>query len=345
MKKIIVIASVFCMALFLISCGNNSNSNNSTKEPEAGNDKLQVSVSFNALYEFALAVGQDKVEIKTIIPTGSEPHDFEPKASDIAGLSKAKVFIYNGLEMESWAEEAIEAAKNEDLTVIITSEGADVIENTEEEQEHDEEGRDEDAADEDGHDEDGYDEDAHEEEGHEEDEHGHDHGLYDPHIWLSIKQAEVSVQNIADGFSAVDERNKDFYQSNAANYIKQLEDIYNEYYSKFVELDNKYFVTGHAAFGYFCRDFGLEQKSVENMFAEGEPSPQQLAELVEFCKENKIKIIFAEKMASPEVSATLANEVGAEVQTIYTMENPEDNLTYLERMEHNCKKVYEALVK
>ncbi|MFT4146253.1 MAG: zinc ABC transporter substrate-binding protein, partial [Mobilitalea sp.] len=280
MKKIIVIVSLVCMTIFLISCGNNSNS---TKEPESGNNKLQVYVSFNALYEFALAVGQDKVELKTIIPTGTEPHDFEPKAADIAGLSNANVFVYNGLGMESWAEEAVGAAQNDDLAVIIASEGANVIENTEE--------------------------DEHEEE---EEDDGHDHGQYDPHTWLSIKEAEVAVQNIADGFSAADEKNKDFYQANAASYIKQLEDIYNEYYNKFTELDNKYFVTGHAAFHYFCRDFGLEQNSVENIFAEGEPSPQQLAELVEFCKEKNIKTIFAEEMASPEVSETLANEVGAE---------------------------------
>lgn len=329
MKKIIVMVSLFCMSIFLISCGNNSNS---TKEPESGNNKLQVYVSFNALYEFALAVGQDKVELQTIIPTGAEPHDFEPKAADIAGLSKAKVFIYNGLGMESWAEEAVGAAQNDDLDVIIASEGANVIENTEED-EHEE----------DGHEEDGHDEDAHEEDEHDED--GHNHGQYDPHTWLSIKEAEVAVQNIADGFSAADEKNKDFYQANATSYIKQLEDVYNEYHNKFTELDNKYFVTGHAAFHYFCRDFGLEQNSVENIFAEGEPSPQQLAELIEFCKEKNIKTIFAEEMASPKVSETLANEVGAEVQTIYTMESPEDELTYLERIKRNCEKVYEALGK
>lgn len=302
MKKLIIVILIFCMTLFLISC------KNSTKDTVSDSNKLQVSVSFNALYEFASAVGQDKVDISTIIPSGTEPHDFEPKAADIAGLSNADVFVYHGLGMEAWAEKALEASENDNLAVVVASDGATPIENTEEEE---------------------IDE----------------HGLYDPHLWLSMKGAETEVQNIADGFSAADPENKDYYQTNATEYIKKLEDLYNEYNKKFSTLENKNFVTGHAAFNYFCKDFGLMQNSVEDVFAEGEPSTKQLADLVDYCKENHVTTIFAEEMASPEISETLANEVGAGVETIYTMESPEDNLSYLERMKANCEKIYNSLSK
>ncbi len=97
------------------------------------------------------------------------------------------------------------------------------------------------------------------------------------------------------------------------------------------------FVTGHAAFAYLSRDFGLEQNSVEDVFAEGEPNAAQLAKLIEYVKENNITTIFAEEMASPEVSKTLAKEVGAKVETIYTIESKEDDKTYLQRMDENLK--------
>ena len=308
------------MTIFLAAC------NSTTEDTVSENKKLKVYVSFNALYEFTAAVGQDKVEITTVIPTGSEPHDFEPKAADIAGLTKANMFIYNGLGMEAWAEDAVEAAANKNLTVIVASDGSNFIKTSDEDHEDEEEHEDE----------------EHEDEEHE-DEDGHAHGEYDPHTWLSIKEAEIAVQNIADGLSTSDPENKEFYQTNAANYIKSLEDIYTEYKAKFDTLEYKYFVTGHAAYNYFCRDFGLEQNSVEDVFAEGEPSPQQLAQLVDYCKEKNITTIFAEELASPQVSQTLANEVGANVQTIYTMESPEDDLSYLERMKENCERVYQSL--
>jgi zinc transport system substrate-binding protein len=72
---------------------------------------------------------------------------------------------------------------------------------------------------------------------------------------------------------------------------------------------------------------------VEDVFAEGEPSPRQLAEWSIFCKANGVTTIFAEKMASPAVSETLASEVGARVGNHLIHREREDGKTYLERME------------
>lgn len=272
----------------------------------ADESKIKVSVSFDAMQEFVYAVGKDKVDISTIIPDGMEPHDFEPKAQDLARLSTAGVFVYSGLGMEAWAEEAIKAADNAELITVEASKGADTIANTEPEEIE-------------------------------------EHGQYDPHIWLSLKGAQLEVKNIKDALVQADPSNKDYYEANCNDYISQLENLYSEYNEKFQSVEKKSFVTGHAAFGYLCREFGLEQNSVEDTFAEGEPTAQQLTELVEYCKQNKVTTIFAEEMASPEVSQTLANEVGAEVETIYTIESNEDDLTYLERMEDNLAKIFESL--
>lgn len=327
LKKCATMLLCLIIAVSLSACGNNKNQGNKTNEnsvpvkgtnevsepagsgekatePEVG--KVKVSVTFNAMKEFVAAVGKDKVEIATIIPDGTEPHDFEPKAQDLAGLSTAKIFVYSGLGMEKWAEEAVKAADNTDLITVEASKGADAIKNTDEGEIE-------------------------------------EHGQYDPHIWLSLKGAELEVTNIKDALVQADPSNKDYYETNYKDFVSQLESLYNEYNEKFQSVAKKSFVTGHAAFGYLCRDFGLEQNSVEDTFAEGEPSAQQLAELVKYCKENKVTTIFAEEMASPDVSNTLANEVGAKVETIYTIESNEDNLTYLERVTDNLVEIYDSL--
>lgn len=302
MKKFITMILILCMTATLISCSNK------TKNTVENDNKLKVSVTFNALAEFVSAVGKDKVTVSTIIPSGTEPHDFEPKAADIASLSNANVFIYNGLGMESWVSKAITSANNKSLVVVTASEGADLIKNTNQDERK-------------------------------------EHGSYDPHLWLSLKGAETEVQNIADGLSKADPVNKDYYTSNAKEYINQLENLYNEYKDKFSDIKNKNFVTGHAAFRYFCKDFHLKQNSVEDVFAEGEPSTKQLTNLVDYCKTHAVTTIFAEKMTSPAIAQTLANEVGASVETIYTIEGEEDNLSYLERMKDNCEKIYTSLSK
>lgn len=284
--------------------GSSNAENTSTVEAE----KIPVSVTFNAMKEFVEAVGKDKVEVATIIPDGTEPHDFEPKAQDLAGLSKAKIFVYNGFGMEAWVDDAIKSANNSSLITVEASKGAEPIQNTEKEEIE-------------------------------------EHGQYDPHLWLSLKGAELEVKNIKEALVSADPSNKDFYETNCSDYVAQLEKLYTEYQGKFQSVKKKSFVTGHAAFGYLCREFGLEQNSVEDVFAEGEPSAQQMTELVKYCKENQVTTIFAEEMASPEVSKTLADEVGAKVETIYTIEGGEDDKSYLERMEDNLSKIYDSLAK
>ena len=310
-KKIYLLALTLLLALGLTACGPTPVTPDGQGEDSA---KIQVAVSFDAMQEFVAAVGGDRVAISTIIPAGIEAHDFEPKAQDLVKLGQSDLFVYNGLGMETWAENALSSANNPDLIVVLASQGANLIESSLE--------------------------DDHREGS---DEEGHHHGAYDPHLWLSLKEAQFAAGNIRDALTQLDSDHKDFYASNHAAFVQATEDLYQTYAAKFQPLERKTFVTGHAAFAYLCRDFGLEQNSIRNIFADGEPSAKQMVALVDFCRTNDVTTIFAEEMVSPAVSETLAKEVGARVEILYTMENAQDGLTYLERMEHNLSKIYESL--
>ena len=304
LKKLFLCVVLLCTALSLSACGSSANSSSADKQPQG---KLKVVVSFNAMKEFAQAIGRDKVDIQTIIPDGTEPHDFEPKANDLEGLSTAKVFIYNGFGMEnSWMDKALQAVNNKNLVIVEASKGAAPITNTDPEVIKED-------------------------------------GQYDPHLWISLKGAEIEAENIKNAFVAADPGNKDYYEKNYSDFYNQLEQLYNEYDKKFASVTNKSFVTGHAAFGYVARDFGLKQNSVEDVFADGEPSAKKLKELTEYCKENQIKTIFVEDMVSPKVSEALAKEVGAKAEKIYTIESKEDNKDYIQSIHDNLEKIYNSL--
>jgi len=307
------------VAVVSFSAFSNSPSDNPTES------KIKIPVSFDAMKELVEAVGRDKVEVSTIISVGMEAHDFEPKAQDLVNLSTAQIFVYNGLGMEGWAEEAISAADNASLIVVDASTGADLIERETLSEDHDEDAH--------------HHEDPDHETGH------HHHGKYDPHLWLGLRGAQTQAENIKNALVQADSANKEYYEQNFNAFAAELEKLYKEYSGKFEAAPKKSFVTGHAAFGYLCREFGLEQNSIRDIFAEGEPSAQQLAQLVEYCRENNVTTIFAEEMVSPAVSQTLANEVGAKVEIIYTMENAQDGMTYLERIESNLSKIYDSLTK
>ena len=110
--------------------------------------------SFNAMAEFAKAIGGDKVEVSTIIPDGVEPHDFELKPENMKQLATAQVFVYNGFGMEPWAQQAIDAAKNGKLITVVATDGVEAIKNTDPEEIK-------------------------------------EHGAEDPHAWLSLKMLKL----------------------------------------------------------------------------------------------------------------------------------------------------------
>ena len=164
----------------------------------------------------------------------------------------------------------------------------------------------------------------------------------DPHLWISPSGAILEAENIAKALEAADPAGAAVYKKNLAAFTSGIKAASDTFRKAVAGSKNRTFVTGHAAFGYLCRDFGLKQVSVENVYAEGEPSARQLAELVSFCRKNHVKTVFAEELASPAVSRTLARECGAKVVPIYTMESPEDKLSFSARMSQNLKHIAES---
>lgn len=109
LKKITLSLISMLLLVTVGACGNKNvgTSTSSNSDFEANDGKVKVVVSFNALAQFTKAIGKDKVDVQTIIPKGTEAHDFEPKPKDLTSLSKAKIFVYNGLGMESWVDKTI----------------------------------------------------------------------------------------------------------------------------------------------------------------------------------------------------------------------------------------------
>lgn len=271
-----------------------------TDSNKKANDKIQIVTTFNAMKEFVNLVGGDKVEAATLIEGNIEPHDFEPTSKEIKKVEDSDVFVYNGAGIDDWSEDVLKNANNK-LKVVKATEGLDLIEISDSDNVH---------------------------------------GNYDPHIWHSLKTSQGALKNIKDALSSIDNKNKDYYESNYDEAIKKMNDLYNTYQEKFSTVKNKVFITGHEGFAYLCKDFGLKQIGIENVFASGDPSPARLKELTEICKENNIKVIFMEEQISPELSETLAKEVGAKVEVIESLESEGE---YFSTMESNLNKIYQAL--
>ena len=72
----------------------------------------------------------------------------------------------------------------------------------------------------------------------------------------------------------------------------------------------RHLATAHAAFNYFCKDFGFEAHPVQGLNREQMPDSKQLAELIAELKEKKVAAIFPEKESNPKILQTLTTDTG-----------------------------------
>ncbi|QMV45242.1 metal ABC transporter substrate-binding protein [Cohnella cholangitidis] len=305
------LAGAAIAVLVLSGCGNSSGNS------EGKGNKLQVIATFYPMVEFTQQVAGDHAEVVGLIPSGAEPHDWEPTPKDVAAIQEADLFVYNGV-VEGWVNKTLESAKNNKRVDVKATDGISLMEGT-----------------------------AEHEEG-QEDEHAEDEHLLDPHVWLSPKLAQQEVRHIQAGLEKADPDNKEDYKKNAEAYIEKLKALDEKFKKELSGAKHKEFVTQHAAFGYLAKEYGLTQIPIAGLSPEQEPSPEEMAEVVKFAKEHDVKTIFFETLVDPNIAQTIADEINAKTGVLNPIEGLTDEdiskgLDYIGIMENNLTGLIKAL--
>lgn len=290
---------------------------------EQNSNKLQVTASFYPMAYFAEEIGGDKASVRNITPSGAEPHDFEPTAQDITTIQKSKVLVLNGLGFEPWYSRIENDVKQNNVQVVVASEGVEVLAG----------------------------EDPHSEEEHAAEEHAgeqHANEAQDPHVWLSPILAQQQVANILKGYITADPSNEAFYKANADALTTRLSELDAKYKTGLQQCERDDIVTSHTAFAYLAHEYNLHQVAISGLSSSEDPSTQQLTEVSNFARENNVEYIFFESLVSPRLSETIANEVGAQTLVLDPLEGiPDDERAqgknYFTVMESNLNNLQTAL--
>ena len=248
-------------------------------------DKPIVIVSV-APYKWVVEkIAGDAVEVFLIVPAGTSAHTFEPTPRDMMRACHAKLWFTLGEAFEKKAIAAIAANNSSFKTVDLTT-GVDLIQS------------------------DPLNSCA-----------CHHHSSSDLHLWLSPKELKVQAKTIADALNQLVAGSTFTYEPLALE-LDQLDHSVKELVS------NKNATTvlvSHPAFGYFCRDYGFKQLSIE---VEGkDPTPRRMHDLVNVAKEAQLTKVFTEPQYSDKGAQLIAKEIGAKIVVIDPYnENVADNL-------------------
>ena len=181
-----------------------------------------------------------------------------------------------------------------------------------------------------------------------EDGHGHHDFESDPHIWLDPVLVKQQVNNIRDGLIEADPQNKEHYEQNAMEYNEKLDALDMRIKSSLSSCAKDTFVPFHNAFTYLGDRYGLKIMALSGIAPDSEASAAEIAEFVNFVKDNDIKIIFAEELVDPRLAQVIADEAGAEVLLFSPIEalaqdEAGQNITYIDKMEKNLDALKVAL--
>lgn len=120
---------LLCIGLYLF----NNNYQDSNNKSQTSNDKIGVVVTVGPQEEFAKRVGGDRVNVMVMVPQGADPHTYEPLPNQMKQVQDAKIYfiVGSGIEFElAWMDKL--TAMNPQMEVVNTSQGIELLPNTEE---------------------------------------------------------------------------------------------------------------------------------------------------------------------------------------------------------------------
>ncbi len=196
----------------------------------------------------------------------------------------------------------------------------------------------------DDHDEDGHDEEGHDEDGHDEDNHDEESLNFDPHSWLDPAAFNAQTTVVMDALIAAFPDGEDAFKTNGAAFSAKLVTLDTAYDAAFgtgglcmTGGHEKKVSANHNAYSYLSVRYDIQFVTVHGLDPEGEPSPQDIAKVVEFIKEDGITVLFVEEYTDPTSVKSIVDETGVSIETLYTMElspsDPSDD--YMSMMESN----------
>jgi len=173
-------------------------------------------------------------------------------------------------------------------------------------------------------------------------------GGLDPHVWLDPLLAQHEADNILTGLITADPDGKETFQANTRKLKDDLVALDRRYAEALGKCRKETFISGHEAFGYLAKRYGLAMVAISGLSPESEPSPAKLKEVVGLAKKYGVRVLYVETLVSPKLSETIAREVGAILRVLNPLEGLTDpeisaGKTYFTVMDENLGNLREGL--
>lgn len=311
MKKFLKLG-LFAMlsVLLLAACGGDK------EKPEKSSDKIQAIATFSIIHDIVSEIGGEHVDVHSMVPIGTDPHEYDPLPEDIKKATNADALFYNGLNLEGgdhgWFSTLVTNVNAGQDQVFELMEGVEPLYLT---------------------------------------SHDGSEKEVNPHAFLDPVVVIQMTENARDALVKVDEEHKEDYEKNAEQLLEKLRTLDEEYRTKIDEIpeEQRILVTSERAYQYMANRYGLKEGFIWEIDTEENGTPEQITSLVKFIKETKVPALFVETNVDERPMETVSNETGVPIAAkLFSDElgkQGDKGSTVIDFLQYNIDTIYEHLKK
>lgn len=275
---------------------------------------VKVATLHPMLADLTRQVGGTHVEVVEVLKPGSDVHHFEPAARDIASMRGAALLLAMGKHLESYLDKLRDSVGTGVKVVEVgrpipslkLEPGQEIFVCCPE----------------------------------------HAHNSIDPHWWHSAENMKRAARVIADELSAVDPANEATYTAGAKAAGARFDELkkWAQQQISVIPRGDRKLVTAHAAFGYFCKEYGFKSVPVLGIGRSDDASPQYIAQTIQVIREHKIRAVFPEDQANPKVLTEIVRSTGVKLgEALVADGTAKEAHTFETMLSHNVRAIVAAL--
>ena len=242
----------------------------------AGPGQVKIVATTTQIADFARAVGGDRAKVVQLLQPNTDPHEYEPRPSDVRATTGAQVVLENGDNLDRWMKDIVKQAGGDPVIVDL---GTRVPVKLTGEQS------------------------------------GPEASRYDPHWWHDPQNAQAAIAAIRDTLADANPSARTTYTRNASHYLAKLRALDRGIAACLERVlpAQRKLVTDHDAFNYFAHRYGVDVVGavIPSQTTQAQPSARDVAHLTQTIRREGVKAIFPESSINPKLAQAIARQTGA----------------------------------
>jgi ABC-type Zn uptake system ZnuABC Zn-binding protein ZnuA len=266
-RAVAIAASLLLTLPLVAGCGGSSGDSNG---------KLDVVATTTQIGDWARQVGGDRANVTQLLEPNTDPHDYEPRPSDVEAVANARVVFKNGDGLDGWIDKVVEQSGGHPQVVDLSS-GVPSRSPGESS--------------------------------------GSETSRYDPHWWHDPRNAAAAIEQIRETLDSVAPEAHNTFNSNARAYLAKLRRLDRDIEACIDQVPSRQrkLVTDHDAFGYFADRYGIEVIGavIPSQTTQAQASAGEVAKLSDTIEQERVKAIFPESSLNTKLADSIAEQTGA----------------------------------